>query len=441
MKQYSRFINQIKNTEEKMARDGVICYGASRKGLEIIDSLKRKQIKIIAFCDSDENKWGTRIDSYDIISPKQLEEQYKTSPIIVTSMYMEEISAFLYSKGMYTIINIEKPFFFFEQKYDAYIYGTTDFSIQFYSKFRNKLNIIGFITEKEEYDDQFYGMPCFSIRELEKDKMIFITSDDYKSAQLNLSAHGFKNVFFARYIYFISEAYNLFPEAMDAIIFNESGYSNESEDLIIAAIFRALHIEHPKYADIGANHPSRNNNTYLFYKNGCTGQLFEPLPQLCELLRDARPNDNIMQMGIGVKNQSDAIFYQHNCDVYSTFSEYRKNSWKDESDYTELHVPIQTFNDAVDKDVNFVSLDIEYMDFKVIKTIDFDLFDNLAVFCSETSNYETIEYMRQKNFVLYTRTGDNATYIKENLFDQVMKDKLCREIYYSYQLLNFIQLQ
>jgi FkbM family methyltransferase len=46
--------------------------------------------------------------------------------------------------------------------------------------------------------------------------------------------------------------------------------------------------------DVGANHPTIGNNTYLFYLRGWRGVLVEPIKKNCELLSTYRPDDIIV---------------------------------------------------------------------------------------------------------------------------------------------------
>src|ERR1700744_4804297 len=56
---------------------------------------------------------------------------------------------------------------------------------------------------------------------------------------------------------------------------NES-YAQNGEDIVVARMLDLLGIPKPRYLDIGAHHPSINNNTYLLYKAGGRGVLVEP---------------------------------------------------------------------------------------------------------------------------------------------------------------------
>lgn len=91
------------------------------------------------------------------------------------------------------------------------------------------------------------------------------------------------------------------------------------EDLVVAYLFDALGIDKGFYLDIGANHPSRSNNTLLFHKRGWRGVNIDPLPENIALFRIARPEDMNIQAGIGEESGSKDFFRIHP-DTLSTFN-------------------------------------------------------------------------------------------------------------------------
>jgi hypothetical protein len=61
--------------------------------------------------------------------------------------------------------------------------------------------------------------------------------------------------------------------------------------LIVDFVARAMHVDEVTYLDIGAHHPTRLSNTYLFYKRGFQGVVVEPDPELMGAIRRVRPRD------------------------------------------------------------------------------------------------------------------------------------------------------
>src|SRR6185369_13784792 len=68
-------------------------------------------------------------------------------------------------------------------------------------------------------------------------------------------------------------------------------YAQQGEDLVVKNVLAVLGISTPSYLDIGAHHPVKSSNTYLFYRGGGRGVLVEPNPTYVKLLREQRKED------------------------------------------------------------------------------------------------------------------------------------------------------
>src|SRR3954468_21715772 len=90
--------------------------------------------------------------------------------------------------------------------------------------------------------------------------------------------------------------------------YSKRSFSQCGEDLIVDHIFQQLKIEKPSYLDIGAYHPKRLSNTYLFYLKGSRGINVEPDPSLFEAFLNERQEDINLNIGIGPKSGT-ADFY------------------------------------------------------------------------------------------------------------------------------------
>lgn len=79
---------------------GIILYGASGSGEKIVMLLETLGLsdKIITVTDSDEKKWGTIWMGYEVSNPYKLNTITNEALIIITSVYLDEISNFLKNK-------------------------------------------------------------------------------------------------------------------------------------------------------------------------------------------------------------------------------------------------------------------------------------------------------------------------------------------------------
>ena len=93
-------------------------------------------------------------------------------------------------------------------------------------------------------------------------------------------------------------------------------YSQNGEDLILNQF---LKIKKRFFIDVGAHHPIRFSNTYLFYKKGWSGINIDAMPGSMYLFNKLRPKDINMERGVGLKNDQ-FMFYQFNESALNTFS-------------------------------------------------------------------------------------------------------------------------
>jgi FkbM family methyltransferase len=203
-------------------------------------------------------------------------------------------------------------------------------------------------------------------------------------------------------------------------------YSQLGEDLIVRHIFSQLGIYKPTYVDIGAHHPSFLNNTFLFYQNGASGLNIEPDPFLFAEFAKKRPRDNNLNLGASFNGQEEEKdFYVMSARSLNTFSKAEAERVQNFGSYhiTEvIKVRVVNLNNLFkryfeDGRIDFLTIDVEGLDFEIIKTIDFDLIKP-KVICMETLSYaedksekknqELIDYITAKNYFVYADTYINT---------------------------------
>jgi FkbM family methyltransferase len=223
---------------------------------------------------------------------------------------------------------------------------------------------------------------------------------------------------------------------------NYASYSQAGEDLIVQALFRSFGMEQIKYLDIGANHPDYISNTYLFYKGGSCGVTVEPNPKLFAKHRKVRPNDRCINAGIGFDGQAMADFYLFGgmADGLSTFS--REEAERFEKTGVAgigrfkikqvLKMPLMRINDIIEQAglPDFLSIDIEGLDFAVLKTLDFVRF-RVKCICVETIHYgeksepirdkELVNFLTDLGYVVYADTGINTIFVDNCWFSNLVK--------------------
>jgi len=59
---------------------------------------------------------------------------------------------------------------------------------------------------------------------------------------------------------------------------HKKSYSQDGEDVVLASFYENMKNYRGFYVDIGAHHPVRFSNTWMFYKNGWKGINIDPTP-------------------------------------------------------------------------------------------------------------------------------------------------------------------
>jgi FkbM family methyltransferase len=75
-----------------------------------------------------------------------------------------------------------------------------------------------------------------------------------------------------------------------------TSYSQNFEDVILWRVLR--HVERGTYIDIGAQDPVADSVSLAFYENGWRGVHVEPVASYAKLLRDARPDERVIEAAI-----------------------------------------------------------------------------------------------------------------------------------------------
>ena len=213
--------------------------------------------------------------------------------------------------------------------------------------------------------------------------------------------------------------------------FAHPSFAQQGEDLIINSIFQNhLKINKPSFIDIGAYHPIYSNNTYLLYLQGSRGVLVEPNPAYTELLKSVRKEDTVLNIGIGITNDTEADYYVFDKNSQlNTFSKERVDEYikKYGPDILKevVKMPLVNINQVLEEHFtdtpNIFSIDVEGLDLDILKTLDFERY-RPNLFCVETSVYGTFHvddeitnFMETKGYTMRANTFTNSIYVDKQL--------------------------
>ena len=206
-------------------------------------------------------------------------------------------------------------------------------------------------------------------------------------------------------------------------------YAQFGEDLVAAGLFYSIGVSKPTYLDVGAYEPIRSNNTYLFYRRGARGVLVEPNVAMTEKLKRERPDDKLIIAGVGIDDAASADYYVMSCDELNTFDKTQAERLDRETDQKILRVikmPLLKLDRVIAENFggaapDFLSIDIEGLDYAVLKTLDYARF-RPKVICVETlvtatlkHNPDTSKLLVEKGYELRGMTYPNVFFMDKQL--------------------------
>jgi FkbM family methyltransferase len=209
--------------------------------------------------------------------------------------------------------------------------------------------------------------------------------------------------------------------------FSQLAYSQEGEDLVLNRLFDNKHDGF--YVDVGANHPLRFSNTHFFYKKGWRGVNIEPNPELHEVLQDIRKEDANINLGVSTE-KGELDYYMFNEPALNTFSKKEADEYLFKQEYSlikKCKVKVDTLEAILDnieliknKSIDFMSIDAEGFDLKVLASNSFEKYAPKVVLIeilgigkiSEVFDNEVYVFLIEKGYDLYLRTGNTFIFKK-----------------------------
>lgn len=202
-------------------------------------------------------------------------------------------------------------------------------------------------------------------------------------------------------------------------------YSQEGEDLILKRIFEGQNMG--LYVDIGAHHPKRFSNTYLFYKMGWRGINIDAMPGSMDEFKRIRPKDINLEMAISDKKEK-LKYYLFNELALNTFSKQEVEKKNGKGGYKVIdEVIIETTplsvilkNHLKPKDqIDFMNIDVEGLDLQVLHSLDWTLQHPNVVLIENLSNHfenilesEIYKFLKPKGYALIAKTFNTMIFLK-----------------------------
>ncbi|MDK3157471.1 FkbM family methyltransferase [Kamptonema cortianum] len=167
---------------------------------------------------------------------------------------------------------------------------------------------------------------------------------------------------------------NIYTYNRPAHDYHNLSYSQEGEDRILSRIFEGQN--QGFYVDVGAHHPQRFSNTYLFYLLGWRGMNIDAKPGSMSLFQKIRPNDINLELPISDSYQV-LTYYEFNEPALNGFCpeisqerdglhHYRIIKTHQLQTYTLSEVLDQYL--PKEQQIDFLNVDVEGLDYQVLKS-------------------------------------------------------------------------
>src|SRR5574341_650341 len=212
-------------------------------------------------------------------------------------------------------------------------------------------------------------------------------------------------------------------------------YSQEGEDRILYSFFDILNKKNGFYVDVGAHHPKKFSNTYLFYLQGWRGINVDANADVLPLFREIRPNDINISIGVGEKAEK-LTFYVFNEPALNTFDAIVALSAANTSSHKiidERVVEVIPLSQILDiylpkgQEIDFLSIDVEGRDLDVLKSNDWSRYSPLCILAEhyigfdrkkdfyfyEVLNSEITQYLQSKGYSVFAKRSEERRVGKE----------------------------
>jgi FkbM family methyltransferase len=219
--------------------------------------------------------------------------------------------------------------------------------------------------------------------------------------------------------------------------FGRNSFSQAGEDMVIDFLLQIIRKPVPTYLELGVYDPRIGSNTYKFYARGAKGVLVEADGRLIKNIKDQRPDDKVLHLGVGLDESTEAIFYVFDEPSISTFDKGEALNRQAQGLYKiirEDSVPMKSINRIIKEDClsvpDILSIDIEGLDYDVLSSWDAETFP-IPIIISETCTYSQnhikvkddriLPLMLGKGYFLYADTYINSIFVHKTWFENIGK--------------------
>jgi len=189
--------------------------------------------------------------------------------------------------------------------------------------------------------------------------------------------------------------------------FKKKSYAMDNEDTTVLNYFKDK--KNGFYVDVGCYHPIHRNNTYLLHKQDWKGVNIDTSEFSIDLFNHARPKDLNYHCAISNKNEVIKLFYQKELSQLSTTeSDQAKTVFQ--GNIKEKEIQAFTLDEILNRDkykntkIDFLDIDVEGADLKVLEGLSFDKFKPelvcVEIHKKEIKQSDIYKFLANKNYEL-----------------------------------------
>jgi FkbM family methyltransferase len=173
-------------------------------------------------------------------------------------------------------------------------------------------------------------------------------------------------------------------------------FAQNAEDVVLWRVFRDLD-RSGFFIDVGAGHPIIDSVTKHFSLSGWSGVHIEPMERECELLRQDRPGDVVLQVALADVEGTATLFEAplENRGASSLRADIAAEQTSETSVFAPSPVAVRTLRDVCEEyvigSIDFLKIDVEGYEAAVIKGADWQTFRPTVVVVEATHPQTTFQ--------------------------------------------------
>lgn len=210
-------------------------------------------------------------------------------------------------------------------------------------------------------------------------------------------------------------------------------YSQEGEDMILNRLFGEC--KPGFYVDVGAHHPKKYSNTFFFYKRGWRGINIDAMPGSMKLFNILRTRDINIEQPIASEKKL-LTYYMFNESALNGFSKdlSEQRSASNKRSYIvkeKIDMQTCTLENILDKNlpkdcqIDFLSIDVEGLDFDVLKSNNFEKYNPRIILVEMLdANYNDVissnisNYLKVYNYQPIAKSVNTIFFITSDFYKE-----------------------